>query len=54
MVATPRRTTDDDGDVVDLEANCDDDEVFLTTAKIIANDNGFSENEEANGGGNGE
>ena len=40
----PRRTTDDDGDAVDLEANCDDnDEVFLTTAKIIANDGDFSE-----------
>ena len=44
------RTTDDDGDMVDLEAN--DDELFLTTTKIGANDN-YSDSEE-NGGGNGE
>ena len=44
------RTTDDDGDMVDLEAN--DDELFLTTTKIGADDN-YSDSEE-NGGGNGE
>ena len=42
------RTTDDDGDVVDLEAN--DDELFLTTTKIaVGQQNGSEESDGGSG-----
>ena len=39
------RTTNDDGDLVDLEAN-DENELFLTTSKIAADDNDNEEDGE--------